>query len=77
MGGSNFNRRAGHNLSVEPGILYKLKKTTVYVYVPVIANRTIKQNVPDKIITELTGVYNVSPGGSGDYVLFAGISFKL
>ncbi|HET6769588.1 MAG TPA: hypothetical protein VFH08_19410, partial [Chitinophagaceae bacterium] len=36
FGGSEGVRRAGHNLSVEPGIIYKMKKASVYVYVPVL-----------------------------------------
>ncbi len=77
IGGSNGTRRAGHNLSVEPGILYKMKKVSIYAYVPFIIDRSIKQNVPDKFKTKYTGVYTVSPGGSGDYQVFMGALFKL
>lgn len=77
VGGSEGIRRAGHNLSVEPGILYKMKKATIYAYVPVIVNRKISQNVPDKFKTKYTGTYFVSPGGSGNYQVFAGVLFKL
>ena len=77
IGQSNGVRRAGHNLSAEPGILFKLKRTTLYAYVPVIVGRRIKQNVPDKNITEITGVYTVGMGGSGNYLVFAGVTFKL
>ncbi|HTE12621.1 MAG TPA: hypothetical protein VK645_16680 [Chitinophagaceae bacterium] len=77
IGGSNGTRRAGYYLSVEPGILYKMKKITLYVYVPVVVDRKIKQNVPDKKTTEITHVYTVGPGGSANYELLAGISFKL
>ncbi len=76
-GGSNGTRRAGHNFSVEPGLIYKLKKVSFYVYVPFIVDRRINQNVPDKKITQLTGIYTLSPGGSGDYQVFAGATFKL
>jgi hypothetical protein len=76
-GGNEGVRRAGHNLSVEPGILYKMKKASLYVYVPFIVNRKISQNVPDQNKTKLTGVYTVSPGGSGNYQVFAGVLFKL
>jgi hypothetical protein len=76
VGGSNGLRRAGYNLSVEPGIIYKMKTTTIYFYAPVVIDRRIKQNVPDKKMTELTGVNTVGPGGSPDYVLMAGISIK-
>lgn len=76
-GGSNGARRAGHNLSVEPGVVFRMKKSSVYAYVPVIVARKIRQNVPDKKITELTGVYTVSPGGFANYLVFAGILFRL
>ncbi len=77
LGGSGGVRRAGFNFSVEPGIVYKMKKVTIYTYVPVIIDRKISQNVPDKFKTTYTGVYTVSPGGSGDYQVFAGVLFKL
>jgi hypothetical protein len=77
VGGSNGIRRAGHNLSAEPGILYKTKNATLYFYMPVIIDRKIKQNVPDKKATEIAGVYTVGAGGSPDYILLAGVSFKL
>ena len=77
IGGSGGVRRAGYNLSVEPGILYKMKRTTIYAFVPFIVDRKISQNVPDKFKTKYTGVYTVSPGGSGNYQLFAGVLFKL
>jgi hypothetical protein len=77
IGGSNGARKAGYNISVEPGLLYKLKKTTLYVYLPVIVARKIKQNVPDKIWTELRGAYVLRHGGSPDYLVFLGASFKL
>ncbi len=77
IGGSGGVRRAGYNLSVEPGILYKMKRTTIYAFVPFIVDRKISQNVPDKFKTNYTGVYTVSPGGSGNYQLFAGVLFKL
>ena len=77
IGGSEGIRRAGHNLSVEPGIIYKMKRTSIYAYVPVIVNRKISQNVPDKFKTDYTGVYTVTQGGSGNYLVFAGVLFKL
>ena len=76
FGGSNGDRRAGHNISVEPGIIYKMKTANLYAYVPIIVGRRIEQNVPDKFVTQLTGVYTVSAGGAANYMLFAGISFK-
>ena len=77
VGGSEGVRRAGHNLSLEPGIIYKLKKVSVYAYLPFIIDRKISQNLPDKFKTKYTGIYTVSPGGSGNYQVFAGVLFKL
>jgi hypothetical protein len=54
-----------------------MKKITLYAYVPVVVDRKIKQNVPDKKTTEITHTYTVGPGGSANYQLLAGISFKL
>lgn len=77
IGGSEGVRRAGHNLSVEPGVIYKMKNVSIYAYAPFIVDRSIKQNLPDKFKTRYTGVYTVSPGGSGNYQVFAGALFKL
>ena len=77
VGGSEGIRRAGHNLSAEPGIIYKMKKASVYVYVPFIIDRKISQNVPDQNRSKIIGEKWISPGGSGDYQVFAGVLFKL
>ena len=77
IGGSEGVRRAGYNLSVEPGILYKIKKTTLYVYVPFIIDRKISQNLPDKFKSKVLAINFVSPGGSGNYQVFVGALFKL
>jgi len=77
IGGSNGGRRAGYILSVEPGLVYTAKTTSLYLYVPITIDRSIKQNIPDKNITAITGVYTVGTGGSPDYQLIAGISIQL
>jgi len=77
VGGSNGARRAGYYLSVEPGILYKMKKCILYAYAPIVVDRSIKQNVPDKKTSGITHVFTAGPGGSANYELLAGISFKL
>ena len=77
FGKSNGARRPGHNMSVEPGIIYKLKKTSWYIYTPVTISRRINQSVPDKITADLTGVDMTAPGGSGNYQVFVGVQFKL
>ena len=77
LGGSNGNRRTGYNFSVEPGINYNMKRYSLYLYVPVMVKRETKQSVPDKKITEMTGVYTLTAGGFADYLIFAGVSIKL
>lgn len=77
LGGSEGVRRAGHNLSVEPGIIYKMKKASVYVYVPVIVSRETRQTLSDQFKTKRTGTYTLTQGGFADYVVFVGALFKL
>jgi hypothetical protein len=77
VGGSEGIRRAGYNLSAEPGILYKMNRVSLFVYVPFIIDRKISQNVPDQFKTKYTGTYTVSAGGSGNYQVFAGALFRL
>jgi hypothetical protein len=77
IGGSSGLRRAGYNISAEPGISYRLKSVLLYAYVPVSLKRSISQSVTDKNISRITGTRTVSPGGFPDYLVFAGVSFKL
>ena len=77
IGGSNGARRAGYYFSVEPGVLYRMKKATAFAYVPVVVKRDIRQNVADKNISKITNVYTVGPGGSANYMILADVSFKL
>jgi hypothetical protein len=77
LGGSNGLRRPGHNLSFEPGVTYKMKKASLYAYVPIIIARSVKQDPSDAKATEITGVYRMGTGGSGDYAVFLGVLFKL
>lgn len=77
IGGSNGFRRAGHNISVEPGIIYRFKKISIYGYVPVMVARKTKQTVPDKKESEILGKYTLRQGGFGNFLVFAGVQFKL
>jgi len=79
IGKSNGGRRAGHNLSVEPGLIFKLKKASIYTYVPLIVSRKIKQTVTDKKETELGIIPGpiVRQGGFANFLVFTGIAFKL
>ncbi|HEV8286357.1 MAG TPA: hypothetical protein VGQ09_18745 [Chitinophagaceae bacterium] len=77
VGGSDGNRRAGYNISIEPGVIYNFKKTSVIFYLPVMIKRATKQTVPDKVASEQTGSYTLLQGGFADYLIFIGASFKL
>jgi len=77
IGGSGGTRRPGHIFSVEPGITYGFKKVSLYAYVPITVSRSIEQDVPNKIISDITGVYSIRPGGSADYQFFFGVLFQL
>jgi len=77
LGGSNGLRRPGHNLSFELGVIYKMKTVSLYAYVPVIIARRVKQDPSDAKATEITGVYRMGTGGSGNYSAFIGAQFKL
>jgi hypothetical protein len=77
FGASNGQRRAGYAVSIEPGLNYTLGKTTLFTFVPIPLYKTLKQTVPDKIITNNTGVYSPSPGGMVNYLIFFGASFRL
>jgi hypothetical protein len=77
IGGSEGVRRAGHNFSVEPGIIYKFKKASLYTYVPVIVSRETKQTLADRFKSKYTGTHVLTPGGFGDYLVFVGALFRL
>jgi len=77
VGGSNGNRRAGYNISFEPGLIYNFKKTSVILFVPIMIKRGTRQTIPDKIATDITGSHTLLQGGFADYIVFMGVSFKL
>jgi hypothetical protein len=77
VGDNHGLRRPGHNLSFEPGIIYGMKKISLYSYVPIIIARRIKQNPTDALASEITGVYTMGSGGSGDYSVFVGVLINL
>lgn len=67
-------RRPGRVLTAEPGVTYAFKKINVYAYLPValVPNRT--QSVPDKIKTEMTGVYTQGGAAFADYSVNIGFA---
>lgn len=77
IGGSNGFRRPGNIISAEPGISYAFKKVSVNAFVPIAMIRERTQSVPDKIRTDITGVYAQGDAAFADYAVNVGISFKL
>ncbi len=71
LGGSEGIRRAGYNFSIEPGIVFKMKKASLYAYVPVIVGRETRATLADQFKNTL------SQGGFADYLVFVGVNFKL
>ena len=77
IGGSNGFRRPGYVVSVEPVAAYKTKKTQFYLSVPYALERNRIQSVPDKIRTQLTGVYTQGDAAFADYTVNFGVVFSL
>jgi len=77
IGGSGGFRRPGYIISVEPGITYNLKRASIYAFVPVALVRDRTQSVPDKIKTQMTGVYSHGDAAFADYVVNIGCTIKL
>jgi hypothetical protein len=77
IGGSNGFRRPGYVLSAEPVVAYKVKRTQLYVSVPVAIERNRTQSVPDKIRTAKTGVYAQGDAAFADYTINFGVAFSL
>ena len=76
VGGSNGFRRPGYIISAEPGVTYTFSKVALYAYVPIALVRNRTQSVPDKITTQLTGVYTHGDAAFADYVVNIGASFR-
>jgi hypothetical protein len=76
IGGSNGFRRPGYVLSAEPVVAYKIKRTQLYLSVPVAVQRNRTQSVPDKIKTQKTGVYSQGDAAFADYTVNFGVAFS-
>jgi hypothetical protein len=77
VGGSAGSRRAGQIISIEPGINYRIKNITLYVFVDIPVYRATQQTVPDQIYNDTYNKNRISGGGFANYLLFAGATFKL
>ena len=76
VGGSNGFRRPGYIVSVEPGITLHQKKMNLYLQLPWAVKRNRTQSVPDKLRTDLTGVYSHGDAAFADYSWNFGIQVK-
>jgi hypothetical protein len=72
IGRSDGLRRSGHNVEVEPGIMYNFKKISVYLYTPFLIYHNVSVDVADKNLGA-----SAVPGGSGDVMFFFGALFNL
>jgi hypothetical protein len=72
LGQSHGLRRAGYNLSIEPGIMYNFKMVSVYYYMPILAS------VYEKTVnTDLALGSNATTGGSAPMQFIFGALFRL
>ncbi len=76
VGGSNGFRRPGYILSAEPGITYRVKHLDIYGFVPFALSRNRTQSVPDKIRTDMTGLYAQGDAAFADYTVNVGFSIR-
>ena len=75
-GGSKGFRRPGYIISVEPGVTYNFKKISLYCFSPFAIQRSRTQSVPDKIRTNITGVYVQGDAAFADYVINIGATLN-
>jgi hypothetical protein len=76
LGGSLGFRRPGYIVSIEPGLVYQMKKTLLFATVPVAMIRNRTQSVTDKENSEISGTYKHGDAAFADYSINIGISVK-
>jgi hypothetical protein len=74
FGESNGIRRAGYGVSVEPGLSYSIRKTTLFTFIPIPIYKTLKTTAADKAVSSITGNPAASPGGMVNGLVFLGAS---
>ncbi|MEO5783326.1 MAG: hypothetical protein ABIQ07_08655 [Ginsengibacter sp.] len=77
IGGSRGFRRPGYIISAEPTITWVTKKASFNFSVPVALVRNRTQSNSDKRQTTDTGIYKQGDAAFADYLISAGITFKL
>ena len=77
IGGSRGFRRPGYIVSAEPSITYVAKKVSFNIAVPFALKRDRTQSDADKRQTADTGKYTQGDAAFADYLISAGLTFKL
>jgi hypothetical protein len=77
IGGSRGFRRPGYIISAEPAITWVTKRISYNLAVPVALIRNRTQSDADKRQTADTGVFKQGDAAFADYLVSAGISFRL
>jgi hypothetical protein len=76
LGKSGGFRRPGYVIMAEPVISYQFKKLMAYASIPWSLRRSRTQSVPDKIRTQLTGVYAHGDAAFADYSVNLGLAVR-
>jgi hypothetical protein len=77
IGGDRGFRRPGYIVSAEPAVIYSRKKVSFNLAVPIAIKRNRTQSDSDKRRTIDTGVHQQGDAAFADYLVNAGITFKL
>jgi hypothetical protein len=77
IGGSRGFRRPGYIISAEPAITWVTNKVSVNLAVPIALVRNRTQSNADKRQTADTGVHKQGDAAFADYLISAGVTFKL
>lgn len=77
IGGSRGFRRPGYIISAEPSITWVTKKVSFNIAVPIALQRNRTQSDSDKRRTIDTGVHQQGDAAFADYLISAGLTFRL
>jgi hypothetical protein len=77
IGGSRGFRRPGYIISAEPSVTYTMKKISINLNVPVALKRNRTQSDSDKRRSVDTKTHVQGDAAFADYLISAGITFKL
>lgn len=77
IGGDRGFRRPGYIISAEPSVTYVVKRTSFNLAVPFALKRNRTQSDSDKRRTIDTGIHQQGDAAFADYLISAGITFKM